>query len=418
MNVWLFTVGEPLPTDPGIERLFRTGHLAQTLADLGHEVMWWTSSFDHVRKVFRVEGETTFAHSERLRIRYVPSPGYAQNISLARVWDHLLMAMRIASQIREESDQPDVVVASLPTPEIAAVVAAWGASRGIPVVVDVRDLWPDVFESAFPARLRDVAPLFLAPFRALSRLACSRAAALTGHAPAFVEWGAEMAGRPVRDQDRSFPHGYFSKPPLPEEQEAADGFWDALGVQEGEFLICYFGAIGHQFDLDVVLDAAHLLRDRVRFVLCGSGDRLEHYRARAAQLENVVFPGWVDRPRIWSLMRRSRLGIAPYIDRKDFRMTISNKIPEYLSEGLPILLSLPAGYLHDLLTDAGAGISYSASSRKLARLIEGLADSPPSLEAMSDRARALFTERFEGGRVYGEFAAYLEQIHDSGRRGD
>jgi hypothetical protein len=50
MRVWLITVGEPLPLDGPGERMLRTGILAAFLAARGHEVVWWSSSFDHVRK--------------------------------------------------------------------------------------------------------------------------------------------------------------------------------------------------------------------------------------------------------------------------------------------------------------------------------------------------------------------------------
>ncbi len=53
MRVWLLTVGEPLPTDGGSDRVWRTGFLARALADRGHEVVWWSSAFDPFRHRLR-----------------------------------------------------------------------------------------------------------------------------------------------------------------------------------------------------------------------------------------------------------------------------------------------------------------------------------------------------------------------------
>ena len=53
MRAWLLTVGEPLPCDGPNERLHRTGLLAEALHSRGHEVLWWSSTFDHARKRFR-----------------------------------------------------------------------------------------------------------------------------------------------------------------------------------------------------------------------------------------------------------------------------------------------------------------------------------------------------------------------------
>ncbi|GAI08595.1 unnamed protein product, partial [marine sediment metagenome] len=51
MRIWLITIGEPLPSDNNNDRLYRTGILAKLLIQRGHEVVWWTSTFDHVRKI-------------------------------------------------------------------------------------------------------------------------------------------------------------------------------------------------------------------------------------------------------------------------------------------------------------------------------------------------------------------------------
>jgi len=64
MKIWLVTIGEPLPL--GIskdDRLHRTGQFARYCASKGHEVVWWTSTFDHFRKQHHFEGDKTMAHS-------------------------------------------------------------------------------------------------------------------------------------------------------------------------------------------------------------------------------------------------------------------------------------------------------------------------------------------------------------------
>jgi hypothetical protein len=53
MRLWLVTVGEPLPSDGPNERLLRTGIFSRFLAEQGHQVVWWTAEFDHVRKCHR-----------------------------------------------------------------------------------------------------------------------------------------------------------------------------------------------------------------------------------------------------------------------------------------------------------------------------------------------------------------------------
>src|SRR5688572_12390199 len=51
IKVWLVTAGEPLPLGKQEQRLLRAGLLARYLVAAGHEVTWWTSTFDHTSKL-------------------------------------------------------------------------------------------------------------------------------------------------------------------------------------------------------------------------------------------------------------------------------------------------------------------------------------------------------------------------------
>ena len=59
MKVWVITVGEPLPIDGRHERLYRSGILSQLMAAEGHDVTWWTSSFNHTKRAQRSTADST-----------------------------------------------------------------------------------------------------------------------------------------------------------------------------------------------------------------------------------------------------------------------------------------------------------------------------------------------------------------------
>ena len=54
--VWLVTIGEPLPVEAG-SRALRCRLLARELARRGHDVIWWTSDFDHFAKRYHRQAE-------------------------------------------------------------------------------------------------------------------------------------------------------------------------------------------------------------------------------------------------------------------------------------------------------------------------------------------------------------------------
>jgi hypothetical protein len=88
MRIWLITIGEPLPIDCKNDRLLRAGILADMLFREGHEVLLWTSTFDHVGKRQRCGTDTTKVLGDRYRIKMLYANGYSDNISFARLLNH------------------------------------------------------------------------------------------------------------------------------------------------------------------------------------------------------------------------------------------------------------------------------------------------------------------------------------------
>lgn len=414
MRVWLVTVGEPLPTDGSNERLLRTGILACFLARKGHEVLWWTSAFDHVRKTHRAFEDTFVSVAGNYRIAMLHSCGYRRNISLARLFDHRGLARKFM-ELAPGEPAPDVILCSMPTIELGREAIRYAKDREIPIVLDIRDLWPDIILDIAPPWARWPAKLFLSSLFRDLREACAGATAVIGITDPIVEWGIRYAGRPKTELDRAFPLGYVEQVPSPGEVEKAQRFWGGLdiGADTDEFLVCFFGTIGRQFDLETVIMAARRLEGgarRFRFVLCGSGDMLPHYRKLAGDITSVVFPGWVGAAEIWTLMRIARAGLAPYRNSIDFRSSLPNKSIEYLSAGLPLVSSL-TGELERLLEEHGCGVTYTEGDAKsLATVLLELYDHRARLKTMGASASALYRERFTAENIYDELCGYLENL--------
>jgi glycosyltransferase involved in cell wall biosynthesis len=306
----------------------------------------------------------------------------------------------------------------MPTIDLSRAAVEFAVSRNIPIALDIRDLWPEIFVDLAPMWAQGLARLMLRPLFNDLRWACSRATALTSITPEILKWGVGYAGRPLGDMDRDFPFGYVERTPSEEEFENSNEFFrkQGVGVAPGEFVVCFFGTIGMHFDLETVIQAARMLdggERPVRFVLCGSGDRLTSYQAMARGLSNVVFPGWVGSSEIWTLMRRSKLGLAPYRNTKDFRSSLPNKTIEYLSAGLP-LLSCLTGVLENLLEGNCCGISYTeGDAASLVRVVESAYDNQSQLETMARNALKLYQTRFTAEAVYTGMMLHLEKLAGS-----
>lgn len=421
MRIALVTIGEPLPIQVGEhDRPLRTGYLAQRLATRGHDVTWWTSVFDHARKKRIVVDSRTIQVRERLTLRLLSGGGYKNNVSLARLLDQRRLSQQFAAAVRQEPP-PDVVVCSLPPVELSLAAVEFGLERDVPIVLDMRDMWPDIFVDVFPKGTRTAARLLLAPFFRQAERACHGATAITGITTPFVDWGLTRGNRRRSSIDRAFPMGYEART-LPEERlREAESSWKQHGVsrENGRPIICFFGNLGRMFDLEPVIQAAAILEKErgcsALFVLCGSGERLAEYQRMAANLPNVILPGWVDEARIQVLLRWSHSGIDPLPDRYDYLATINNKAIEYLSAGVPILSSPAKGLLAETIATENCGASCASSSpRAFADLVEAACQDPAAWAVKATNARGFFEREFKASTVYDAFSELLELI---GRHG-
>lgn len=413
MKVWLVTIGEPLPIDSGHPRLLRAGLLAETLANRGHDVVWWTSAFDHVNKIHRAPADMRIRLRQGSELLLLRGPGYRRNLSLARIRDHRALARRFTVLARHEK-RPDVILASFPAIELCLAAARYGREYGVPVVLDVRDLWPDIFLDHIPVPLRPLGRLALASLFAETAEAFRLSSAVTGITLPFVQWGLGQAGRAGGELDRDFPMGYPAGAIEAAELAKARRWWkNQHGIEKSDkLLVVFFGSLGRQIDLATVLAAASRLQGKgIGFVICGSGERLPEYRRLAEGLDNVFLPGWIDAPRIRALMEIADIGLAPYFCREDFLASYPNKVLEYLSGGLPVLSAID-GLVGSLLTTEGCGLVYGGDSpiEQLTGLLDQLRHDPCRLREMSDNARRVFEQRFSAERVYPAMVKYLEKI--------
>src|SRR5574341_243598 len=142
MNVWLIQIGETLPLVSNIRKL-RTALLADKLITKGHSVLWWASAFDHLQKKWISKQETEVKISNNFTIKLLKGIGYKRNVSIRRFIDHRIIAKRFRELVSAES-RPDIIVASLPSHDLAYEAVMYANKNNIPIIVDIRDPWPDI----------------------------------------------------------------------------------------------------------------------------------------------------------------------------------------------------------------------------------------------------------------------------------
>ncbi len=411
MRVWLLKIGELPPLDGSNERLYRTGMLARALVDRGHDVTWWNSTLDHAHKKLLYQADTCVKLAPNYTLRLLHSITYTGNISAKRILNHIHVARKFR-RLAEQEMKPDCIVCCLPTLEMCAAATAYGRRHGIPVVIDIRDLWPDIFLDVAPKRLRSVAKTVLAPYYRIARRALRGSTGIIGISDGYLNWGLRYANRERTARDVVFPLGY-RRPSIAEETVAEAGAALVAQGVDASRLICWFvGMFGRTYDLDTVIEAARALQKaglaEVQFVLSGSGENYDRLVADARDLHNVVFTGRVNGPALAWLARNAAIGLMAYA--KGAPQSLPNKLFEYLCNGLPVLSSLEAE-TQTLLSEHGCGLTYSAGDApSLAASVKFLAEDRELRHRMSANGADLFETRYSAEKIYPKIADYLEHL--------
>jgi glycosyltransferase involved in cell wall biosynthesis len=343
----------------------------------------------------------------RLRIKFIRGLGYKGNISIGRLRDHRKVAAgfrRMAGALVHDHI-PDAVIASLPPHDIAYEAVRFANTHRIPVAVDVRDPWPDLFADHAPAVLSPLVKPALAQDYRMSHITIRGADALMTVSDDLMRWARETGARKADSRDTILPLGYLKNPPPPTELVERIG----AGLRE-KFVVFFVGTISAGYhDPSILIDAAKALSHRqdIHFVIAGDGTLLPELKQKAGGFSNVTFPGWIDYAYTGVYLCLAGAGVCPATREVSLP---TNKAYAYLSAGLPILTSF-SGELRDELESYGAGwYCQPGDLRALTRAIEKLADEPDTRAAMSSGAVRLFDDRYDARAIYARYADDIEGL--------
>ncbi len=251
--------------------------------------------------------------------------------------------------------RPDVVIAT--SPQFFAAVAGWtvGATRGVPFIFELGDLWPASIVAV--GAIHDSVPL-----RWLERLELflyRRSACVVALTHSFKENLTARGTSPDKIAVVINGVDLFRYAPRPRDETLSE-IWNL----KDRYVVGYIGTHGMAHALRNVLDAADRLRDEenFRFILVGAGAERTALmtEARNRRLDNVIFvpPQPKDKmPAVWSLCD---VALVHLRNTAMFKEVIPSKMFEAMAMGLPIILATPEGEASRIVADDRAGIWVSA----------------------------------------------------------
>lgn len=279
----------------------------------------------------------------------------------------------------------DVVYAYHPPLTVGAVAVALKVLRGSNVVLDIQDLWPDTLK-ATGMLSNDRILLAIGKIAGWIYRWCDRVVVLSNG------FKMRLISRGVNADKIEVIRNWADEKKIDEKN-------DCVSLSPGssqEFCILFAGNIGSAQGLDVVLDAAVLLKKRgskVRFVFLGTGLDIERLKMKSSELalENVSFLMPVPMEEVGSYLRAAD-ALLVHLKRDDlFKITIPSKTQAYMAAGRPILMAVQ-GEASDLVRDAACGLFADSedplSLANTAEIFEKM--SPDELDAMGRNGASFY----------------------------
>ncbi len=413
MDICLTQIGEQLPLSDNIRKM-RTALLADELVRRGHRVTWWASAFDHTSKKFLFPHDKEIVINRNYKIMALFGKEYRRNISWQRYVDHRMIAEKLYIELCR-SQRPDIMIVSMPDHLTAFQAVRYAKQRKLPVLVDVRDEWPDLFLGAVPVFLRSAARFLLKKDIENTAHLLIQSQAITSMMESLHRWALRKARREKRWTDRVFYLGTMP-PALSEDDKLAPNIFRLKGLVEKRFILLYIGTFGKHNDPTIMLEAAAALSaagkaDRFAFIIAGDGKYYSDIAGRAKNFDNVYLPGWVGQNEISFLLSLADVGVIPSTSRRD---EFPNKVFTYLSAGIPIISSA-GGELKEIIDQCHVGCRYDPNDAVgFVERIYAMEKDPAHVREMSKHAELLFNEQFHAGKIYGDFADHIERIFACG----
>lgn len=404
MNIWLLQASEPMPVVNSGERLLRMGMIAKELDRRKHKIIWFANTFDHFQKEQLYNEDTIINVNENYSLYLIHANGYKKNISISRIMNHKKIAKKF-SEIAKTLEKPDLIYVSFPTIDYAEAAVKYGKENNVPVIVDIRDLWPDIFYHNLPKVLSIIATPYIKWMNCKTKRIMRDAYAINAVSGEMVNWGLAKGKRQKQETDRYFYIGYEKqKESVLQEQDL---------INKEKFNISFFATINNQFDYDRIIKLAEEIEKKDKDIMiniCGDGPQLTELKAKIEKLSNVCTLGWLGKEKLNYVLKNSELGLAPYKNTFDFQMSVSNKFAEYISYGLPIILT-SEGYMKKLLEKYECGFS-TQDMTAMCEWIIALKNNPEEYQRMSSNAMNLYEKEFIAEKIYEELVDYLEKIKE------
>ena len=383
MRVLLFTqyyrpeiTAAAMRTEAFVDGLVARGHEVGVVCEVPSHPQGVIDPTYRGRMVFRSE-------EDGAKVRRVWVYARPSKTAVSRIANYASYAA-LAAAAGFRASRPDVVLASSPPLPVGAAAAAVARRFGVPWVLDVRDLWPDI--AVVLGQLPEGPPLELA--RRLERGLYRSASRITAVTEPFKEHIEANGGK------GKVTVIYNGTSPTYIDAGQTDPDRDQLDIPADRFVLTYAGNLGIAQGLEAAVEAAGTLGDDFQLLLLGDGPRRTALQEIAGRLPpgRVQFRDLVPPEEAARIMRASDCLLVPLAANPELRAYVPSKLFDACAIGRPVIVAT-GGEPERLVSEQDAAICVPPEdSAALVEAIGKLRSDSDLTERLSRQAVAFASE--------------------------
>lgn len=303
----------------------------------------------------------------------------------------------------------DVVIATSPSLFIGLTGLILSRLKGMPLVFEVRDLWPEIIPAIGAGKESSL------PYRFFDKLAgtlYNRSDLIVVVTESFKEEIVSSRGIPP-DKIKIIENAVDTELFKPVDIDPVT--IEKLGLKD-RFVVTYIGTIGYTHGAEVILKAAPEIKRRIPellFLLVGSGsdkDRLLKL-SRESGLDNVRFLDPQPKDSIPTFINASGISLVLSIKQPLLHKTIFAKVFEPMACGKPIIVGAMGETRNIVVEKAVGGIGFEPeNAQDLIYSITKLYHDPVLRRKLGENGRKYVTENFTRSKKAMDYINIIEKV--------
>lgn len=357
MNIWIVNHYAIPPSMGGLVRHY---YFSKYLEEKGHHVKIFTSSKIHNADINIIQDKRLYAEKSMDGIEYtfVKSRNYFGN-GLRRILNMVEFPFKINQVMKlfAKKEYPDVIYTSSPDLFVAFFALRFGRKRGIPVVTEIRDLWP---ESIIAYNNITRKNLIIKVLYQLEKWIYKKSDRLIFTMAGGAKYIKDKNWDHIINLDKVYHVNNGIDLSEVEENQKKFKISDEELEDDSYFKIIYAGSIRRANGVELIVEVAALLQEQgyenIRFLIYGDGTELENIQkiCDIKGLRNVFFKGKVEKKYIPYILSRGNLNFMHGKVTHIMKYGCSpNKLFDYIASGVPILSDLTTNF--DLIKQYNLG---------------------------------------------------------------